>query len=398
MSTIDNLFFFTSTATPAFAEGNTVASDLFEALDSGDEERSLAIIDTLRNNALDGDQGSIDVLTTVAARSDTIGDAAEAVLFDIGSGRSPARPGTAEAIATSCLKLYELDENAKNAGKSALTGDESNKLSAPSKLLYMAGREAVRLKASELIKKIAAFFYPPQNPVSLSEMLRQEVFPVKQDGSSPTPWDMGREITGIELDISLGAMSKESGSEATPVDAMDHSALATSGASLKEKVENSDGGPVFVPVCTAGGHWVSLVLYEEGPDAQTGEIAMKAALFDSIGGYYNDARRSDGSERPGLHRQLTPLLRELGVTQNNFARIEASLQENAPNGCGVFTVEAFKRVSDATRRGDDPASVLEKLATDFVSNADEQARLNSEGRVQIHGALIEHLRLNNTCV
>ncbi|MGV6873681.1 Ulp1 family isopeptidase [Pseudochelatococcus sp. B33] len=358
-------------------------------------------ISILHANAADGDADSIELLVNLAARPDKIGAEAENILFDLFSGKPDTDagihsigPGVDTEIARQSLRLIEgfgrtLSLSAWGKATPVLSGDEDKgraaDVTSPPKLLYMAG--AATQAGSEIHRKVVADIVGEARGVDSSADM-DEAFPKKQPTSDERedPWSKARFLSVPEVTTGLAAVAKQSPGTLACVEAAFGNGLLTNPANLLKAFGNGEK-LLFVPL-QHNSHWLSLVIYKDTND----DNKPKAVLFDSIGGYYEDRIAPDGAPKPGIKHQLVPALKGLGIAEKNIMRLEADLQGKAPNSCGVYTVEAFKRVAAAAPLGLSPSEALSDLIAGFAQKPDAQQRFNMEGRRQIHGALIDAVR------
>lgn len=371
-------------------------------------------VDILQANAASGDAASIELLINLAARPDLTGKQAENVLFDLFSGKPDPQagihaigPDVASEIARQSLKMFESYTTLKvlpYVPKAQLTSpadafftsssdkEPANKLANTSKLLYMAG--AATQPGSDSRTRIAATFIGDK-PDGKSETLMHDVFPESpRTGKRDDPWDMARFVDASELKYAVesaaasNSLAKPSVSLCGPYNMKTLLATTSDGTQLQidtlKSALNNGQELLFVPL-QHNNHWLSLVIYKDEKD----DDKPKAVLFDSIGGYYKDPTTPADTTIPGIEHELVPALGKLGIAKADITPLEANLQGNAPNSCGVYTVEAFKRLSSAASVGISPAKALGDLIANFDKNPDAQQRLNIEGRRQIHGTLID---------
>ncbi|EHM4859271.1 type III secretion system effector deubiquitinase SseL, partial [Salmonella enterica] len=73
-----------------------------------------------------------------------------------------------------------------------------------------------------------------------------------------------------------------------------------------------------------------------------------------------------------------------GISENeNIDFIETSLQNNVPNGCGLFCYHAIQLLSNAGQN--DPATTLREFAENFLTlSVEEQTLFNTQTRRQIY--------------
>lgn len=226
---------------------------------------------------------------------------------------------------------------------------------------------------------------------SISEILQQgsllikDVLSSNKAGRPGNPWDRSRFLWSTEVDAGIMAATTSIRQPAVSVlGARDMKSL--NAPEIRDLLKEGKA-PIFVPL-DAGDHWVSLVVHKDGADK------TKAVFFSSAKGYYDGRARASGELDPDgkdiiewVRGVGADLAQALGLEKDKIAVIELDMQRHAPNGCGVFTVEAFKRVS---ANPTNPGKALTDFKDEFArKRQDEQARFNTDGRRQMFGALID---------
>lgn len=228
---------------------------------------------------------------------------------------------------------------------------------------------------------------------SISEILQQgsgsllikDVFSSNKAGRPGNPWDRSRFLWSTEVDAGIMAATTSIRQPAVSVlGARDMKSL--NAPEIRDLLKEGKA-PIFVPL-DAGDHWVSLVVHKDGADK------TKAVFFSSAKGYYDGRARASGELDPDgkdiiewVRGVGADLAQALELAKDKITVIELDMQRHAPNGCGVFTVEAFKRVS---ANPTNPGKALTDFKDEFArKRQDEQARFNIDGRRQMFGALID---------
>lgn len=344
---------------------------------SGSDATAGASLYKLAANAAAGDADSIELLLNLSARADAIGDEAESILFNLFSGRAEGRSGIADLVAADALRFYERNKDLRGKGK--LSPETADKLTTPSALLYLAGAGAAQINAAATRSEIAN--------VLGQDAILDTVFPLLPSGRRDDPWSHNRFLSSIEVDTAIAALANDKANQgdvsalgATEIGYLDINALL-------DELSKSDR-PIFVPL-NDDDHWMSLVVYKDETSTP------RAVFFSSRPGYYEGRELASGQRVPGVKEPLLNALTALGINENAITVIEQDMQDNVPDGCGLFTVEAFWRVSEGVRMGMPPADALHDLVDDFVDiPAEEQARFNIDARRQIHGTLLASMQMH----
>lgn len=305
----------------------------------------VASLDLLTKSASQGNLDDIDLLHNLALRDDELGQKAENILFDLFSGKTPAQKGIDREIQKTSEKLYQL----YSEGKIKRYYDGS-KLTAPSKLLYIIGSITEKCIDKLSLTKIFINDEPPNS----------------------TLWDLNRMITSNEID------SVNNNTEALPANVTVNCAmgLTQNGDNLlaeiiQEKMKNGSCLEQFelFPINVNNNHWILVTLYS--PTTSPSEHKLKCHIFNS---YYRVT--------PDIREEITLAAQRAGVTEEDITYIEGNIQQNVPNGCGLFVLEAIKQITKA------PEKDLVKNLYEFQQNfskktIEEQEQFNLESRRQL---------------
>lgn len=305
-----------------------------------DKEINPETLDELGKQAGNGDLNSIELLHNIALRQDPSGKKAENILFDLFSGKQPAKKGIDKEIQKTSEALYQLYNDKKLASHF-----DDSKLKKPSKLLYIIGSSIKNL----------------MDKIGLSALL------FKDDRTESTLWDTNRMVTSDEIDSANKALN------ALPSDITINSSmpLTLSGFDfLKENIEqkekNSQGlNQLELFPVNAHEHWILLALYRDQLTQKTNSV-----VFNSF-----------TEMAPEIREQLMDAAQVVG-TVDNMLFIEGNIQQFVPNGCGLFVLEAIKKLAENTQQ--DPREILKTFHEGFQDKSiEEQQQFNIQNRREL---------------
>ncbi|ECC9151991.1 type III secretion system effector deubiquitinase SseL [Salmonella enterica subsp. salamae] len=297
-----------------------------------------------------GDQNCIDLVCNLALRNDDLGHRVEKFLFDLFSGKSSGSPDIDKKINQACLVLHQIANNdiAKNNA-------EWKKLHAPSRLLYMAGSATSDLsKKIEIAHKIVGdqFAQTDEEQVGVENI-----------------WCPARMLSSDELATATQGLVKESPllSVNYPIGlihpATKENILSTQ---LLEKIAQSGLSDNEVFLINTESHWIICLFYKLAEK-------IKCLIFNT----YHDLNENTKQE-------IIEAAKTAGISENeNIDFIETNLQNNVPNGCGLFCYHTIQLLSNAGQN--DPATTLREFAENFLTlSVEEQALFNTQTRRQIY--------------
>ncbi|MBQ0530617.1 ElaD/SseL family deubiquitinase [Providencia rettgeri] len=298
---------------------------------------------SLAESAGNGNLESIDLLHNIALRQDNEGRKAENILFDLFSGKLPAKKGIDKEIQETSKKLYQLHLNTKI--KKHL---KDSKLTTPSKLLYIVG---------SAIEKVI-------DKISLTKLL------MKNEPAESTLWDNNRMTTSDEIDAS----NKNNPTLPSNMTINCSIGLMQNGYNLladviEQKILNNktlDKCELF-PININENHWVLAVFYQ--PEHKQD---MKCVVFNS---YQNVS--------PEITNEIAKAAEKAGIIEKDITYIEGNIQQQVPNGCGLFVVEAIKQLTENTQQ--DPYDTLKEFQESFIKKTmAEQKEFNIQNRRQLY--------------
>ena len=310
-------------------------------------------IESLKTSASNGNLRSIELLNNLALRSDESGRLAEKYLFDMFCGTIPTdnKSGVLENIQDSALMLYQLSVNDKMKNNT-----DMQKLRAPSKLLYIAGAAAdtgERLSLSRVFSQMhrAHSQHEQIDDVDLWNPARM----LSTDEVNAAIKLHTRHYNTPEINFPIGLIHPDS-----------HENMLSQQIVDQRQHDSFLEQPEFFPVNT-GEHWVTFGLYKEG-DAQTHAVICNTGNILS----------------PETKQHLIDSAHLAGVTDpGNIEFLENNIQEHIPNGCGLLTVEAMKRLMENNFQS--PNETLENFLFSFTQvSVAEQERYNLENRYRIY--------------
>lgn len=297
-----------------------------------------------------GDQNCIDLVCNLALRNDDLGHRVEKFLFDLFSGKSTGSSDIDKKINQACLVLYQIANN-------DITKDntEWKKLHAPSRLLYMAGSATTDLsKKIEIAHKIVGdqFAQTDEEQVGVENI-----------------WCPARMLSSDELASATTGLVQESPllSVNYPIGLIHpttkENILSTQ---LLEKIAQSGLSDNEVFLINTESHWIIGLFYKLAEK-------IKCLIFNT----YHDLNENTKQE-------IIEAAKIAGISENeDIDFIETNLQNNVPNGCGLFCYHTIQLLSNAGQN--DPATTLREFAEDFLTlSVEEQALFNTQTRRQIY--------------
>ncbi|EOX8445976.1 SPI-2 type III secretion system effector deubiquitinase SseL [Salmonella enterica] len=320
----------------------------FESLYS--EGTSDEVLALLISEAENGNQNCIDLLCNLALRNDGQGHTVEKVLFDLFSGKKSGIPDIDKQISQSCLVLHQIAHTdiTKN-------NTEWKKLHASSRLLYMAGSAT-----SDFSKKIEIAHKIVGDQLAQTD---------EEQVGVENIWCSARMLTSDELAAATSGLAQESPflSVNYPIGLI-HPITKENilSAQLLEKVSQSGLSDNEVFLINTGSHWILCLFYKIAEK-------IKCLIFNS---------HQDLDEN--IKQEITEAAKVAGLAESeevNF--IEIYLQNNVPNGCGLFCYNTIQLLLNVGQN--DPAIILREFAENFLTlSGEEQTRFNIQTRRQVH--------------
>jgi deubiquitinase len=305
-----------------------------------DKEINPETLDALEKQAGNGNLNSIELLHNIALRQDPSGKKAENILFDLFSGKQPAKKGIDKEIQKTSKALYQLYTDKKLANHF-----DDSKLKAPSKLLYIIGSSIKNL----------------MDKIGLSTLLFND------DKTESTIWDTNRMVTSDEIDSANKAFN------ALPSDITINSSmpLTLSGFdflkdNIKQKEKNAQGlSQLELFPVNVHEHWILLALYRDPLTQKTDSMVFNS--FTALA--------------PETREQLMDAAQVVGAG-DNMIFIEGNIQQYVPNGCGLFVLEAIKKLTENTQQ--DPREILKTFHKNFPEKSiEEQQQFNIQNRREL---------------
>ncbi|EBI1688370.1 SPI-2 type III secretion system effector deubiquitinase SseL [Salmonella enterica] len=314
------------------------------------EEVSDEALTLLFSAVENGDQNCIDLLCNLALRNDDLGHRVEKFLFDLFSGKRTGSSDIDKKINQACLVLHQIANN-------DITKDntEWKKLHAPSRLLYMAGSATTDLsKKIGIAHKIMGdqFAQTDQEQVGVENL-----------------WCGARMLSSDELAAATQGLVQESPllSVNYPIGLIHpttkENILSTQ---LLEKIAQSGLSHNEVFLVNTGDHWLLCLFYKLAEK-------IKCLIFNT----YYDLNENTKQE-------IIEAAKIAGISESDEVNfIEMNLQNNVPNGCGLFCYHTIQLLSNAGQN--DPATTLREFAENFLTlSVEEQALFNTQTRQQIY--------------
>lgn len=315
-----------------------------------DKEIAPETLAFLAKSASDGNLESIDLLHNIALRQDSVGKNAENILFDLFSGKRSAVKGIDKEIQKTSRVLYQSKHHREAFNH-------------PSKLLYIIGSTLEKL----------------DDKIELTNLFVQNLPPVL--GNESNLWGNNRMITCDEID------SSNKNNPTLPSNMMVNSpiGLIQSGDNLlAEIIEQKAPESVklkqfeLFPINVNNNHWVLFVLYQADPihqpadNNQSANNKRKCILFNSYDNVSTDIRK-----------EITVAAKKADVAEEDITYIEGNIQQQVPNGCGLFVVEAIKQLTENTQQ--DPYYTLKEFQESFIKKTmAEQKEFNIQNRRQLY--------------
>lgn len=311
-------------------------------------------IQSLKKTASQGDLNSIELLSNLALRQDEHGRHAENILFNlfISTAHSNKNHNVTKKIQDASLALYRLSINGRMQNNT-----DMHKLQTASRLLYMAGPTA----SSDEKKSLSRIFTEESNAYSPFEEFDEDDI-----------WDPARKMTTDEVNTAIKLCTRRYNTPEInfPIGLINpHNQENILSLQIKDMKESPGflSEPEFFPINT-GDHWIVFGVYQTAHDATPQAIIFNSAnpLSPEIKNHIIDAAITAGVTPP-----------------DNILFLEQNIQEHVPNGCGLFTIEAMKRLMENDFQS--PIDVLETLLSSFNQlSVEEQTRYNLQNRYQIY--------------
>lgn len=317
------------------------------------EQVDIKTLDALSKSAADGNLDCIDMLHNLALRHDHIGERAENILFDLFSGKISGKQGVDEDIQRASADLYQTACDAKEKNNQDMA-----KLHSPSKLLYMAGSAISNMVQKQEVSSVfqrgnrSQSSYEQLHDVDLwnkSRMLMTDEISAAMHNTVHNP-------DRLSINYPFGLIEPQSKTNMLS-------------EQIFEKLEFDDflAKPEFFPINT-GDHWVLFSLYKDQSDHKT-----KCVVFNSF------SKLNENTER-----SLTDSAKMAGVSgEDSIEFINGDMQDNVPNGCGIFVVTAMNLLSRTPDKN--PTETLNAFVNEFkMLSAEEQALFNIQSRRQLY--------------
>lgn len=310
-------------------------------------------IESLKISASNGNLRSIELLNNLALRTDEAGRLAEKYLFDMFCGTIPTdnKSDVVKNIQDSALMLYQLSANDKIKNNT-----DMHKLRSPSKLLYMAGATAEmgeRLSLSRLFSQCHSAYSPHEqvDDVDLWNPARM----ISTDEVNTALKSYTRLYNTPEINFPIGLIHPDS-----------HENMLSLQLGELCKHHLFLEKPEFFPINT-GEHWIIFGLYKSNNGHPQAIICNTGnPLSSQTKQHLNDAAHLAGITDP-----------------DDILFLEQDIQNHIPNGCGLLTVEAMKRLMENSFQS--PNETLENFLSSFTQvSVTEQERYNLENRYRIY--------------
>ncbi|EFQ7437699.1 type III secretion system effector deubiquitinase SseL [Salmonella enterica] len=314
------------------------------------EEVSDEVLALLINEVENGNQHCIDLVCNLALRKDELGSKVEKTLFDLFSGRKPGQSGIDKKINQACLTLYQLANN-------ALTKNNTDweKLHTASRLLYMAGSATTDLsKKLEIAHKVIGDQYAQTDQEQVGvENLWCQARMLSSDELATATQNLVQESSSLSMNYPFGFIHPTTGENvlnAQLLTKVAHSGLADNEAFL---IHTKD-------------HWLLCFFYKFAEK-------IKCLIFNSHHALEQNTKQAfmEAAKIAGV------------LEEDDVAFIEKDLQNNVPNGCGVFCYHALQHLS--TTGPSDPVTALQAYCENFLTlPVEEQVLFNIYTRRQIY--------------
>ena len=302
-------------------------------------------------SAENGNLDSIDILHNIALRQDDVGKQAENMLFDLFSGKKSGKQGVDSDIQKASLALYHLSHNNKT-----INNKDMQKLREPSKLLYITGSALSNATEKKLLStklmdnQISQSPHEQLNEVDIWERNRM----LQTDEINAATKKIAHDTPDISINFPLGI---------TPP----HDNMLNEIIKEKQQGKNTINQLELFPINT-GNHWVLFILYKDPSDNK-----MKNIVFNS---YYE------------LNKDIKESLKETakiaGLTEESDTTfIEGNIQDNVPNGCGLFVVKAIELACQTPKHN--LVDKLKLFTEEFMKRSiEEQILFNIQTRRQLY--------------
>jgi len=304
------------------------------------------LLELLGDSAASGELNSIDALLNIALRKDPSGEKAENILYDLFSGKQPTSEKVVNEIQEACKVLSQLPIS-------------KEKFSKPSKLLYIIGSI-------------------PNEPNLTSQFINKEhLKPDRYPLEETNLFSLERMTTNDEID----PVNKNT--EILPDNVTVNCAIGLTqgeanllGEIIEEKIKSgipSNQLELF-PLNVNNNHWILFALYPATRQQTPSNNVVKCAIFNSYDNLSDDIRK-----------EIAFAAEKAGVDKKDITYIEGNIQQNVPNGCGLFVLEAIKQLTENQQQS--PVKTLEEFHEDFAKKtAEEQAQFNIQSRRQLFSA------------
>lgn len=321
------------------------------------------IFEALCISAKDGDLYSLECLHNIALRQNAIGKKAENELFDLFSGNQSEKKesgnkiqkGVDSEIQKASLTLYKLAHHNRTKNN-----NDMKKLHEPSKLLYIAGSTLTNIAEKQALSML---LMGNQSAQSSDEQLGEldiwgENRMLQTDEINAATKKIDHDTPDISINFPIGI---------TQSDDTDGNLLNEIIAEKQKSGQFLDQAELF-PINT-GNHWILFMLYKDPSDHK-----VKNIVFNS---YYE----LDLTVKANLNRSA----KKAGLTEeSDITFIEGNIQDNVPNGCGLFVIKAIELICQTPEQN--PVNKLKSFTEEFVKSAIEEQRLfNLQARRQLYG-------------
>lgn len=317
------------------------------------ETISTQTLESLKESASKGNLRSVELLNNLALRQDASGKLAEKYLFDMFCGATPTddKSNVVQNIQESAQMLYQLSVNNKMKDNT-----DMHKLRTPSKLLYIAGSTA---DTSEKLS-LSRIFTQGHNAHSPHEQMDDiDIWNPARMISTDEVNAAIRFYTHLhntpEINFPIGLIHPDNHQNMLSEQL---SEICAHHAFLEQ--------PEFFPINT-GGHWITFGLYKSDDGQPRAVICNTADPLSSK-----------------IKQQLSEAAHLAGITHSDdILFLEQNIQAYVPNGCGLLTVEAMKRLMENNFQS--PDKTLEHFLSSFTQiPIAEQERFNLENRYRIY--------------
>ncbi|WP_299998824.1 ElaD/SseL family deubiquitinase [uncultured Cedecea sp.] len=334
---------------------NTISNDYYNTAEFNtlfSEKISKETLDSLKISASKGSLRSIELLNNLALRQDESGRLAEKYLFDMFCGTTPTdeQADVVKNIQRSAQMLYRLsnDKMKNNA--------DMHKLRTPSKLLYMAGA------AADIGERLSLSRVFTQSHSAQSE---------HEQTDDTDIWNSARMISSDEINAALKSYTRlyDTLTINYPVPLIhpeSHENMLSYQLGELCGQHSFLEHPEFFPINT-GEHWITFGLYKSD-DGKPRAIICNTWEPLSL----------------QTKQQFSDAAYLAGITDSDaILFLEQNIQEYVPNGCGLLTIEAIRRLMENNFQS--PDKMLENFLTSFTQQPiADQERFNLENRYRIY--------------